>query len=71
MGSLFDTLIFILYGSIGFFGAAALFLIGVGYVVYFLLMGLESRAQGVRMMEWAVAIMFVVSILAFILRLLQ
>ena len=62
----------ILYGLIGAFGALAL-IIGVwGFNVYITRLGterrLESRDDGLEIMEWAVVIMVVVVLLAGLLR---
>lgn len=69
-GFLGTTALF-LYGAIGFFGAAGMYFLVVGYSLYLVRMGLEGRTQGIRYMEWGVSIMFVVAVLSIILRLIQ
>ena len=66
-----DVFSLMLYAAIGLFGAATVLLLVLGYGVYLFRAGIESRTEGIRIIEWAVAIMFVLTILAIILKLIQ
>lgn len=65
------TMILILYGVVGFFGAVSIGLLLGGYVVYLARMGLEGRADGIRLMEWGVSVLFVVMLVAIGIRFLS
>lgn len=64
--------IIILHGLIGAFGAIAVIVMAWGFVVYITRLGterrLESRDEGLEIMQWAVVIMVVVVLLAGLLR---
>lgn len=66
-----DSLTLLLYGAVGLFGGAAVLLLAIGYGIYLVRMGIEGRASGIRFMEWAVAVLFIVTILAVILWLIS
>ncbi len=59
-----ETLRLILYGIVGFFGALSLALMIGGYGMYLARAGLEGRAEGIRLMEWGISIIFVVTLVA-------
>lgn len=64
--------IVILYGLIGAFGAVAVIVGMWGFTVYITRLGterrVETRDEGLEIMEWAVVIMVVVVLLAGLLR---
>jgi len=66
-----ETFKLILYGVVGFFGAASIGLMVVGYIIYMARMGLEGRAEGIGYMEWGVTVMFVVMLVAILIRFLS
>ena len=66
-----ETLRLILYGIVGFFGAVSLALLIGGYGMYLARAGLEGRAEGIRLMEWGVSVMFVVMLVSVGIRFLS
>ncbi len=61
----------LLYGLIGFFGAASVVAFIAGLIVYLVRFGLEHREEGIHIMEWGVSILVVVIFLIAILRFWQ
>jgi hypothetical protein len=51
-----DTLSLLLYAVIGISGALALVVFVWGIIVYAARLGTERRVQGIRIMEWGVAL---------------
>ncbi|MBI5456194.1 hypothetical protein HY969_00460 [Candidatus Kaiserbacteria bacterium] len=61
----------LLYGAIGFFGAAAVLALGGGLIIYFSRMALDNRVEGIDVMIKAVQILFVVVILVAVVALIE
>ena len=66
-----EMLFVFMYGSMGFFAAASFGLLVGGYILYLVRMGTEARDAGIEFMEWGVTMLFVVLILAFIVRAIE
>jgi hypothetical protein len=67
----YDSFSPLLYGAIGFFGAAAVLLFGAGFILYIVRMGTDHRVEGIDYMIQATYILFVVLILVAIVALIE
>ena len=67
-GSLMSNVVLVLYGAVGFFGAISTITFIGGFGLYIVRLGTEHRREGIVIMSWGVTTLFVVVILAFILK---
>lgn len=70
-GSTSETVVFLLYGLIGLFGAASVIVFLWGFILYLVRIGTERREEGIHIMEWAVGLIITVIVLIGILRYVQ
>ncbi len=59
------------YGIIGLFGAISFGCFTGGFILYLSRLGRENRKKGIVVMEWGVAILFVVVCIEILLRVFE